>query len=686
MSPYEFHNDILGVQSRFLFEGRNAHSDSIGVIGVRGLQHRIISQTIVKLRSQAPGVHALVRWDSIPPPWQTLLIRKFGEPPTLIRKMLFEKFYERDARALTYFTNYKFKDGKYLPDDVAEEYTINASVLNTIITVHDKRYALRKVLRKGVADIWDIIANETQQFRTKQPHTLPDNVRRLREKVNEYKRNGFDVLIHKNYCNKSAAKVDDSVMSLLNSLFATQTSKPTATDVAVQYEAFMRGQLELINNETGELYEPYLYKHLSVTTIAAYLSKWKNQIGTHAKRSGNRQVLMGKFRPYHSLEQPKMAGSIISIDDRQPPFEYGKGKRAWFYNAIDLGSEAFTCWVHGKSKDGIILDFYRQLVRNYTTWGLNMPAELECESSLNSSFKKTFLREGAMFEYVRIEANNARGKRIERYYGALRYQVEKKREGWLARPFALSESNQLGGHDVPTLPYEEIINGCLRDIETWNNMPHSKIEGKTRWEVFMEMQNPNVKPTNWRAILPTLGYCTQTSCRVGIVKLNNGEFLLGENGKICFGETLINLMDQVEGRELDIYWLDDNRGEVMKALVYLRGSDRNVCELIAKPHYSRAIIERTPESLEQREAMSKYVATIDGFMNRQRKALDTITVIDNQTAAPGKFSMADMMPKASTTPPPSFDEPEEVEILKMPEEMDLMPIETTFKRSLKDRF
>lgn len=291
-----------------------------------------------------------------------------------------------------------------------------------------------------------------------------------------------------------------------------------------------------------------------------------------------------------------------------------------------------------------------------------------------------------MFEYVRIEANNARGKRIERYYGALRYEIEKKREGWLARPFAMSESNQMGGVEVPQVPFDDIIAGCLADIETWNNMPHSKIKDKTRWEVFMEHQNPDVKPTNWRAFLPSLGYCTQTSCNVGQVLLNNGKFLIGDEGAMCYGERLIGLMDQIEGRELDVYWLDDNKGEVMKALVYLRNSDRCVCELIKKPTYSRASIEITEQDKANRTIMSHYENTINGYMKKQRNAIDQITVIDHGSTVERKFKMTDMMmPLIGQRA--IVEQPEEVEILEVQDEEDnLNDRETTFKRSLKDRF
>jgi hypothetical protein len=357
--------------------------------------------------------------------------------------------------------------------------------------------------------------------------------------------------------------------------------------VSELYRNFLNGTVEVINNETGELYNPEECPEVSDSTIYYYLARWENKIATHAIRSGDRQKYMAKFKPYHSLEQPKHAGSIISIDDRQPVFEYEKGKRMWFYNGIDLGSEAFVCWVYGKSKEGIILDFYRQMLRNYADWGLNLPAELEGEMNLNASFKDTFLQEGNMFQYVRIEANNARGKRIEQYYRPLRYKYEKQREGWLARPFALDESNQAGAGQAKIIPYEQIIDGCLRDIETWNNTEHSKIKGKSRWEVFLETQNPNLRPTNYRGIIPYLGFRTDTSVNAGIIRFRGSEFLLGDNGIIATSNRLINLMTLAEGRDIQIRWLDKNDGSILKAYIFI--GEELICEAVPKPTYTNAI-------------------------------------------------------------------------------------------------
>jgi len=629
MIPYEYHNDQLGVQARVLIEGRDADDNSLRLIGVRGLQHRIENNYIKRLRAQGPNTPSLIKWDTLPRDWQKLLVETFGEPQRQIKQSLFEKHYSRDSRAIEFYTNYQLTDGKLLPDDVIDEYTLNASVLNTVETLYKKRYELRKSLRGGVADVWTTVTNECNRFRDIQSHTLPANAASLRRKLKDYKKEGYSALIHGNFCNKSALKVDDSVINLLNSMFAYQPDKPTATEISRQYEGFLSGYVDVVSSETGEIYNKKEFPKLSQATITNYLAKWTNKVGTHTLRSGDRQMWMSKFKPYHSMKRPEFAGSIISVDDRQPPFWYEKGKRVWMYGGIDLGSVMITCWVFGRTKEEMILEFYRQMVRNYTEWGFDLPFELEGEMSGNSAHLKSFLAKGRMFQETHIEANVARAKRIEPYWKPLRYGTEKKREGWIARPNALSEPNQAGPQKHIILPYDQIVEECTIDIRNWNNSEHPVIKGKTRWQVFRDTQHPKITPTNWRAFLPFLGYKTQTSCNTGIIKLNNNEFLIGENGTIAFSDRLIFLLAQVEGKELDIYWLDDNYGKVLKALVYLRGTDRCICEAVAKPVYHRAKLEQTAADLEDKELMCMYVSSVTGYINNRRKSIERVTVIDN---------------------------------------------------------
>lgn len=576
------------------------------------------------------GRQLLISFDSLSREIQEAI----GDPRKL--QHILEQFYKTDGNAVEYYTNFQYPDGSYLPPNTVEQYITNASMFRALLMLKKARENERISKGGSTRGITQTLIQDAISFNPilkknyNVTHNIPTSVR-FTKKLNEYAERGYISLIKdaEGKRKKNALKLTDETVALLNAMFTSQKHKPNATQVADQYNAFLAGYVDVVNTDTGEIYSPKGFKQLSTGSITNYLSTWDSQIGTHAIRNGNRQQLMQKFKPYHSLKQAAFAGSLISIDDRQPPFEYEKGKRMWFYNAIDTGSEAFTCWVYGKTKEGIILDFYRQLVRNYHEWGLNLPDGLECESSLNSSFKDTFLKEGVMFQDVRIEANNARGKRIEAYFKPLRYQIEKEREGWLARPFAKSEANQISNVSKKIIPYKELTNECLMDIVTWNNMEHSKIKGKTRWEVFLETQNKDLKPTNYKAILPYLGYHTKTSCNAGIIKLQRSEWLLGDNSEIYTGANLIRLMKAIESNTIDIYWLDDNHGNVFKALVFVDG--RYICEALPKPTYPRAKIERTPADELARDLMTRYVSTIDGYMNAQKKSIYKVDVIDNRS-------------------------------------------------------
>ncbi|SDC53770.1 hypothetical protein [Williamwhitmania taraxaci] len=626
--PHFFNNNILVVTELELIPAHFSTYDALRM-AIKRAEKR--GYGITRVQSGGNGRQLLIDFDSLP-----MSIRDaIGDPRK--GKHVLEQFYKTDKATVDFYTTYKFSDQTTIEAEAQIRYITNASVLNALALLKEAREVKISSLtpNKSTRGIWHSLTSDVASFnpvlqqKFGVQHTLPES-KRMAPLFKKFMEQGYPSIINGNHGNRNAAKITPEVVHLLNNLFGTQRKKPTYAEISRQYSGFLDGYVELINNETGEQYNPKEFKTLSRSTIYEYLSEWESRIGTVAKRSGDRQKLLSEFSPYHSLAHPTYAGSIVSVDDRQPPFEYAKGERMWFYLAQDVASEAITTWVWGKTKAEMILDFYRQMVRNYAEWGLSLPAELEAESNLNSSFKNTFLKEGYMFQHVHIEANNARAKYIESGFNRrMRYGIEKESLGWIARPFAKDESNQAGGYTVPIVPYTELVESRLRDIQTWNNMPSPLDPAKTRWEYLLENQHPALKPTNYKAILPHLGYKEETSCHTGMVQLQNKQWLLGDNGSMHTGEPLLAIMRQAEGMDLDVYWLDTNDGKVLKAMVYLRGGSQLVCELVPKPIGARATIEQTPESLKAREDMARYKATIDGYMQRQKRALDPVTVIDS---------------------------------------------------------
>lgn len=556
-------------------------------------------------------------------------------------------FFSVDNQAIDFFNCYRTASGE-LDDARKQAYITTASLLSAGIRLMDARRNEWK--RMGKSSVRGLEASVCEDLKTFAPtlkrrfgreYNLPENMIRCREKLRSFAAlegdDRYKSLVKGIFGNQHASVKTQAQVDLLESMFVSQKYKPTPTEVAEQYDAFLGGYVEIINTETGEMYNPKEFGKLSIRTITGYLAGWHSKIATYSRRAGNRQKFIADFIPGGSMLKPDYAGSIISVDDRNPPFWYAKGKRVWFYCAFDVGAECFTAWVHGKTKEGIIVDFYRSIVRNYTAWGVPIPAEIECESSLNATYRDNMLSDGAMFQYVRMEANKARGKYIERMWGKLRYGDEKTRIGWLARPNALRESNQKSDEDCPIIPYDDIVYNCLMDIQNWNNTLHSnqeKYPGMTRWEVFMENQNPELRQeTNWKMILPYIGFRTQTSCKAGTIKLQRKEFFLGLNGKISTGDELIGLLELVEGRELDVVWLDNDEGDILKAYVYMRGGDRIICEAILKPKFHRAKIEQTAKDRENMQLVMSYINTFSGYISSRKAEIDKVMVIDKRTTA-----------------------------------------------------
>lgn len=647
MNPYENYNNCIGVQAKYLYDGGKAKptvEKSLRLLSYDSLNYKLKNQGIKKLRPQGPNTPLLVCFKSLPTQWQKLLVQSFGEPQKQARQTLFEQYYRKDVAAWEFYIGYKKSNGIGLDNTLIEKYTLNASVLNAMYNLNkamcDERRKLRGTIGaqtiQGIQklSVWDVVVNEAIRFRAIEAHTLPDHADSIRKLLNRFKKEGPKALISGRVDNNNARVVTTDVVELLNNLFAGQNHKPNYSDVANTYESFLNGYTEVINNTTAELYNPKEFPKLSKASITNYLSEWTNKIGNEMLRANNRQRMIGKFNPHFGFEKPKYSGSLISIDDRQPPFKYDNGTpsgaRMWFYMGIDVASEAWTCWVYGESKEGIILDFYRQMVRNYAEWGFNLPAELEGEMSLNSAFLDTFLKEGEMFELTHIEANNARGKIIERYFGKLRYQDEKDKDGWIARPKALAEANQGDDTKIIKLPKATIIQNSLGDIEKWNNRPHrnnKENETKTRWEYFCENQHPKLTPTNYHAILKYIGYSTKTSVKVGNILLNNATFLLGEDGKVALGNRLIELMAELEGQQVHIYWLDNNDGTILKAHIYI--GTQYYCEAIAKPLPQKAQKERTDEDTAKLETLGSYASTVQKYMKERMHSIDKVTVINN---------------------------------------------------------
>ncbi len=605
-----------------------------------------------------------------------------GDPRKCSRIM--EKWFRWDGEAVRFFNDFTFESGGYLSDKHKNEFILNASVLKAVHTYKEEHIIEKSKKNRKATGLYGFMAREATLFQEVLKvkhggiqHTLPSTDRNFRivydkffQKTN-YNGKDYDYayaeLVDGRLKNENAKVVNNKIENLLNSLFGKAGGKPSKIQVARRYQAFTEGLIDVVNLETGEQYNPADFETLSDRTITKWLSKWQNRIATHHLRSSDRPKLRTAYITPTDMDRPTFAGSLISVDDRQPPFEYAPTKRLWLYNALDVASDAITATVYGETKEGMILDFYRQILRNYTQWGVSLPLELEAEKSLNSSFVDTFLKEGAMFDWVRLEPNNPRGKRIENTNKQFRYGVEKEHAGWKGRPFAKDEANQALANDGEYaekryVPYDQLVQQSLIDIEDWNNSPHPVKPEMSRWDYFMAHQNPNLHPTNWKAILPHLGYKQPTSCNVGRFRLQGLNMMIGDNGSILAGAPLIERLKTVEGQDVTAYWLDSNDGGILKALIYI--DDTYICEAIPTPKFNRARSERNQEDDINLQLQQKYIATVEGFLKERKGTIDAVLVDDQR---PTTINRNFEMPGLTRINNPDTDWNQEAQTIEDPE-------------------
>jgi hypothetical protein len=202
----EYYNNILCAEARWLTENDIMDAD----------QYKYLAKTkqIYVARRGCRGTPALVAYDSIPDRFKPEIKKALGCDPYAAAKVSqVEIRIEHNAEISKFFEeDFVLADGRSLPKETRAEYYANAIVLEAIGKLLSDKKQTRRSRGGRVSHRWKDIAEGVQELdRTKYPHTLPANERRLENRFKRYKKEGLESLIHKNFMNKHAASIDDEI-------------------------------------------------------------------------------------------------------------------------------------------------------------------------------------------------------------------------------------------------------------------------------------------------------------------------------------------------------------------------------------------------------------------------------------------------------------------------------------------
>ena len=192
----------------------------LGIIKESNYKKLVSHGKIKPLQRGCFGTKATADLSSFPERFRRRIEMEVLDPESKNTTNSLDEFLGQDTKAIEYYSTYEVDNDRYLPADTIKEYYANACVLNAIHLLLNDRRSLQKMCNGKVKAHWPTIAKNVMDLdRSQYPHTLPINDRRLQDRYKQYQKGGYEVLIHRNFCNKNSASIgEDSQQALIYTL------------------------------------------------------------------------------------------------------------------------------------------------------------------------------------------------------------------------------------------------------------------------------------------------------------------------------------------------------------------------------------------------------------------------------------------------------------------------------------
>jgi len=227
------------------------------------------------------GNKAQVEFDSIPERFRIQVVKKLGVPPKKNTQNLVLNYYKDDYEAVDFFAYYLLDEYRTLAPEKQEEYVKNAQMLQAVEMFIKETLAFVKSRngRRGLTEIWNDAAAAVTDVKEQIGHSLPKSSRRLKEKLEDFKKDGYSSLISENFGNNKASKVKDTDQeALLRTLLR-------------DHRTFDNEQIAMVYNSVAKLQK---FPELSASTIGNYRKKWNFQVmaGTKGEKGFDEKIAM----------------------------------------------------------------------------------------------------------------------------------------------------------------------------------------------------------------------------------------------------------------------------------------------------------------------------------------------------------------------------------------------------------
>jgi len=593
------------------------------------------------LQTGGNGRKALIEYASIPDQYKKKVEAKIGDPRKKDKYSHFRSFLKPDRDAITFFSNYKLQDGRFLPTETAKEYCTNVMFLNAIIDTYNSTISFRRSSGGSKQGVWltltEIVADLKDEFK----HTLPGNELRLRDRLNRYRDEGYTSLIHRNFGNNNSRKVNEQLEKLILSIYV-MNNKPYANMVQSIYLEFLAGKFDIVDISTGEVFHKFDFYNdkdqpitISEATVWNYINDPKNKAIVDSMRN-DAHSYNNMHRPHMHRHKPEFGLSKISLDDRDLPRKMFDGKRVKAYYAYDVASEALIGTAYSKSKDrNLFIDCLRNMFRFLDRNQLGFPLEVEVEHHLVNTFKGDLMQAGVMFPFVRFcNPGNSQEKHAEHFIRSKKLGVEKRNHEGIGRFYSKLEANRPklqkewneDGLQVveKRYDYNELVADDIKDIEIYNSALHSnqkKYPNMSRLDVLKLHMNKLATPFNKAMVARYVGDVTETS-------IIRNQYLFVKQGKYILPSADVLSSLKPNNYTVKAYYLPNDDGTIPEVFIYQNDEYLAQCSQIGTFNTSQA--EQTDQDRLNYTEQSKYISHFDKLIKDGRKHKTTkVEIISN---------------------------------------------------------
>lgn len=440
----------------------------------------------VVVRGGGLGKVAEVEWMSLPDRFKVKYIAKYGDPEEAqLRQNSMITF---DEKARVFFAQYELPDGSPLKEDKQQEYMVNASVLNKMLEMETVQRRQRAQRGNRTPVSWENIMEQCEQLRENYGHTLPKNAARLREKMRQYSREGYECLVSGKLGNANTTKITDEVAEWLLAHKASVNPVYTVAQL-----------LDLYNSTAAEKGWKAIK---SAQTLIEFFERPDIKPQWYAVEQGaqrannlflrqNRTVMASCRDALWYIDGTKVNLYFKYWDEKSRRTKVGTTSCIY---VMDAHSEVFVGWYMCENET--FQTTYEALRNAFERTGF-MPYELVSDNQAGFT-SKAALRWRAKLETIShtTTPENGKSKTIESAFGRFQAEVLHRHINYTGGNITAKSAKTKVDvakiiQNVEALPtYEEVRAQNEADINIWNSLPHPKFAGKSRMDVYRTSVNP----------------------------------------------------------------------------------------------------------------------------------------------------------------------------------------------------